>query len=305
MVNISFVIQSGKWDGNYPKKDWSLGVGTALTLFAAATIVAGGVGLASGIISFFTGDKDPLMTLTQSMVNVSKVIQDGVWDGNYPKLDWALSVGTAMAMFAAVTVVAGGSGLASKIFDFFTGKDPLMVLAQSMVDISKKLQEGSWTGSYPTRDWVMGVAEAFNTISNIDAKANSIRNLADSFRELADSLKNVGSFDNLQKISSGLVLLSVIDDAKLQIVLDKIRDNENTLKNIYGDNNSGMLSLMEKITHPVQATISPESILSLKSTPEINKEQQETNKKLDNVISLLSQILESSDKPSQAGSFYK
>jgi hypothetical protein len=304
MVDISFVIQAGKWDGNYPQKDWALGVGTALTLFAAATVVAGGVSLASGIISFFTGDKDPLLTLTKSMVDISWLIQSGKWDGNYPKYDWAFGVGTAMALFAAITIVSGVSGLANKIIGFFGGdKDPLVSLAQSMTSVSKIFSEGDFS-KYPSLDWTTNVSKALSAFSNIDVKANSIRNLANSFRDLSDSLKNVNSFDNLSKISSGLVLLSVIDDAKLQVVLDKIKDNENTLKNIYGDNSSGILNLMERMIQPVQATITPESILSLKTTTD-DSEIKKTNSKLDEISNKLSQLLDAMNQPSQAGSFNK
>jgi len=302
MVDISFVIQSGKWDGNYPKYDWSLGVGTALMLFATATIVSAGVGLASSIVSFFTGDNDPLLTLAKSMVDISLIIQTGKWDGNYPKYDWALGVGTAMTLFAALTIVSGGAGLANKIFNFFGGdKDPLLSLAQSMVSISKIFSDGDFS-KYPSLDWTTNVTKALSAFSGIDVKANSIRNLADSFRDLSDSLKNVNSFDNLSKISSGLVLLSVIDDTKLQIVLDKIKENENTLKSIYGDNSSGILNFMNKITQPVQATITPESILSLKTTTD-DSEIKKTNNKLDEISSKLSQLLDAMNQPTQTGSF--
>jgi len=236
------------------------------------------------------------------MVDISLIIQTGKWDGNYPKYDWALGVGTAMTLFAALTIVSGGAGLANKIFNFFGGdKDPLLSLAQSMVSISKIFSDGDFS-KYPSLDWTTNVTKALSAFSGIDVKANSIRNLADSFRDLSDSLKNVNSFDNLSKISSGLVLLSVIDDTKLQIVLDKIKENENTLKSIYGDNSSGILNFMNKITQPVQATITPESILSLKTTTD-DSEIKKTNNKLDEISSKLSQLLDAMNQPTQTGSF--
>ena len=304
MVDVSWLIQTGKWDENYPQKEWALGVGTALALFAAATVVSAGVGLATSIISFFTSDKDPLLTLAKSMVEISWLIQTGKWNENYPKYDWAFGVGTAMALFAAITVVAGGSGLAKKIFNFFGGdKDPLLSLAQSMLSIDKIFGQGDFT-KYPSLDWTTNIIKSLNAFSNIDVKAKSIRNLADSFRDLSDSLKDVNSFDNLSKISSGLVLLSVIDDAKLQIVLDKIKENENTLKTIYGDNSSGILNFMERMAQPVQATIAPESILSLKATTD-DIEVKKTNNKLDDISNKLSQLLDAMNQPTQAGSFNK
>lgn len=168
MVSVSWLMQLGKWNGNYPKLDWAEGVGTALLLFASATVIAAGAGLATKIIGFFTGEQDPLMTLAQSMVNVSYKMQEGKWDGNYPKYDWALGVGTALAIFAAATVVAGGVGLATKIIGFFTGdKDPLMSLAKSMVSVSFVLQSGKWAGNYPKYDWALGVGTAMTLFAAI------------------------------------------------------------------------------------------------------------------------------------------
>ena len=168
MVYISWQIQDGKWDGNYPKQDWSLGVGTAMTLFAGATVVAGGVGLAKSILSFFTGDSDPLLSLVKSMVAVSKELQFGKWDGNYPKHDWSIGVGTAMTLFAGITIVSGGVSLSKSILSFFTGdSDPLLSLVKSMVAVSKELQFGKWDGNYPKHDWSIGVGAAITLFAGV------------------------------------------------------------------------------------------------------------------------------------------
>jgi hypothetical protein len=53
---------------------------------------------------------------------------------------------------------------------------------------------------------------------------------------------------------------------------------------------------------PVQATITPESILSLKTTTD-DSEIKKTNSKLDEISNKLSQLIDSMNQPTQAGSF--
>jgi hypothetical protein len=432
MTEVSFALQGGKWDGNYPKYEWALGVGTALTLFAGATVIAAGSDLATAITGFFTGNKDPLKTLAQSMVNVSKIVQGGKWSGNYPKYEWSIGVGTAMVLFAGVTVLAGTANLASSILGFFSGKkDPLMALAQSMVDVSKKLQEGNWGENYPKMEWainvaaIMGVfsaitvlagatklassiltffssekdplvelAKSISTISiifnlskfdkypskewsistrvalveiakvtqtlkdfgdvdlgsinkfaismrilipilntmefnpnrspisedfnrnfskflinlkSLPDKSKEIRNLAASFRDLSTSLKDVKSFDNLSKIASGVIILTAVDDNKLQVVLDKIKANEDTFKTIYGDNSSitGMIKNVLNTGVDAIAAVAEKSKAPPPLKIELYPEQQQSYRDLSEIKFLLAQLVENSDKPAQAGSFHK
>jgi len=61
---------------------------------------------------------------------------------------------------------------------------------------------------------------------------------------------------------------------------------------------------MERMTQTVQATITPESILSLKTTTD-DSEIKKTNNKLDEISSKLSQLIDAMNQPSQAGSFNK
>ena len=182
MVEISEVLQKGKWDGNYPKYDWALGVGTALTLFAGATIIAGGASLATSIFAWFDGDEDPLMTLAVSMTDISNVLQKGKWDGNYPKYEWALGVGTSLTLFAGATIIAGGTGLATSIFAWFDGdEDPLMSVALSMVDISNTLQKGNWGGNYPKVEWALGVGTSLTLFATATATAGGMSLLTNIF----------------------------------------------------------------------------------------------------------------------------
>ena len=310
IVGIAAVIAASDYflsQGDYSKSpsiDWALGTGLSIGAFGLAafglgavivgSLGIGAIGLAAGLVA--------VIAVAGTMLAVDKILAYGDFT-KFPSVNWAAGVGASLAVFSLASVLSIPGAVLGKITEFFTGENPLVKIANNMVAIDKIFSQGDFT-KYPTKDWSDNVTQAINAFSNIDVKANSIRNLADSFRDLADSLKDVNSFDNLSKISSGLVLLSVIDDTKLQVVLDKIKDNENTLKSIYGDNSSGILNLMERMIQPVQATITPESILSLKTNTD-DSEVKKTNSKLDEISSKLSQLLDAMNQPSQAGSFNK
>ncbi len=305
-----WILSKGKYD-KYPDVEWAKGVGLSLGVFGVGSLAigliistgAGAVVMGLGLAS--------ILVLAASMLAVDAIFKLGDFT-KYPSEEWAKGVGKSMLLFSSFGV-EGKPGILGAIGGAVSGfikgiggvatSATMIPIAMAMVAVDNILSQGDFS-KYPTTDWVTNVAASLNAFSNIDVKANSIRNLADSFRDLSDSLKNVNSFDNLSKISSGLVLLSVIDDAKLQVVLDKIKDNENTLKSIYGDNSSGILNLMERMIQPVQATITPESILSLKTNTD-DSEIKKTNSKLDEISSKLSQLLDAMNQPSQAGSFNK
>ena len=296
-----YLISKGDYT-KHPSADWALGTGLSIGAFGlmsfglglviVGTAGIGALGLAAGLIA--------VIAVAGTMLAVDKILSNGDFT-KYPNVNWAAGVGASLAVFSLASVLSIPGAVLGKITEFFTGENPLIKIANNMIAIDKIFSQGDFT-KYPTKDWSDNVTQAINAFSNIDVKANSIRNLADSFRDLSDSLKNINSFDNLSKISSGLVLLSVIDDAKLQIVLDKIKDNESTLKTIYGDNSSGILNFMERMIQPVQATITPESILSLKTTTD-DSEIKKTNSKLDEISNKLSQLIDSMNQPTQAGSF--
>ena len=155
--------------------------------------------------------------------------------------------------------------------------------------------------------FIQGFDKLVVQLNNLPDKSQQIRNLAASFRELSDSLKDLKSFDNLSKISAGIVLLSAVDDAKLQVILDKIKANEDTLKNVYGTE-SNTKSLLTGVVDFAKNLISSEK------TPETEKESKlaVTDKRQDqfyddiaDIKSLLNKFLDQMDKPSQNGSFHK
>lgn len=158
IVAVSHILQKGKYDGNYPSLRWSLGVGAALLGFSIAIIVASAAGIVGAVGKLFTGGKDPLLKVAESIVRISHFIQLGKYSGNYPTAEWSKGVGTALILFASATILSSASGLAKKIVSFFSGdKDPLLTIAKSVVAISHEIQLGKYSGNVPSVTWSVGV----------------------------------------------------------------------------------------------------------------------------------------------------
>jgi len=173
MVDVSWKLQAGKWNDNYPSVEWAACVGLALMGFAAVTTLASASKLVSGILNFFSGDKDPLDTLTQSMVNVSWKLQAGKWNDNYPSLGWAAGVSAALIAFAGITTMSSASKFISSVFSFFSADkgDPLVSLARSMTQVSWILTTGKYD-FYPSKNYTDSVSYLMITMSNIVNKGD-------------------------------------------------------------------------------------------------------------------------------------
>jgi len=175
MVGVSLILNEGNFD-NYPSLWWALGVGISLVIFSAAALIAIPAMIASSIMQYFGAD-DPLVGLAKSMVGVGVELSKGVWDDNYPSIDWALGVGASLLAFGAISVGASAGALISGIMNFFSGDDdPIGSLAQSMVDVSFLLQKGAWDKNYPSLEWALGVGGsllAFGAIS-VGASAGAL-----------------------------------------------------------------------------------------------------------------------------------
>ena len=78
----------GKYDwkkARYPKKEWSVGVGEALSKFALMELAATPSSIIDGIFSFFGADP-PLVQISNLMIKVAKKLDEYSWDSlNYPK----------------------------------------------------------------------------------------------------------------------------------------------------------------------------------------------------------------------------
>ena len=505
IVIVSYMLQAGNYT-KYPPLDWALGVGGSLIAFSSAIVIASVGGIASAISKVFTGDEDPLIKIANTMVAVSWLLQSGKWESGYPKLEWALGVGTAFTMFAAAYVAITGLQGINRVFSFLTGtksqsfNDFVISAANAMKTANAELSGVNWgaAGSYPSKDYADGVggllksfaetyavvslvgssifsinpesfevfvknaansmlvaktildstnwtnaghptkeysdgigsflismATAYTKVNDIgimgilaalfnvgnkmtitdfvkesstaiviasnilssgnftnipDAeyltnfnnfivsmaknindfnvnindvmnftnnlgmlspsllllsnatqsplsdlyiqgfdklvklldsmpdKSTQIHKLADSFVDLSNSLKDITTFDNLSKVSASVVLLSAVDDVKLQIILDKLKDNQETIKTIYG-NSSSTPNLVQSVSKAFDKIFNSDSIDSNKKPNEeliiTTKMEPQFYSEFNEVKSLLRSIKNSLDKPAPAQSFHR
>jgi len=170
----SWIFQLGKFD-KYPSLKWSLGAGLSVLAFGAAGVAlgllmmtgVGAVGLAAGIAA--------ILAIAGSIVGVSLIFQKGKYD-KYPSLKWSASVGASILAFSLATVAAVGAGIVGLVGRLFTGgKDPLIRIVQSMVDVANKLNEVNWsTAKLPTKAYAEGVGGLLLTFANIFAKISLV-----------------------------------------------------------------------------------------------------------------------------------
>jgi len=505
IVIVSYMLQAGNYT-KYPPLDWALGVGGSLIAFSSAMVIASVGGIASAISKVFTGDEDPLIKIANTMVAVSWLLQNGKWESGYPKLEWALGVGTAFTMFAAAYVAITGLQGINRVFSFLTlhksqsFNDFVISAANAMKTANAELSGVNWgaAGSYPSKDYADGVggllksfAETYAVVSlvgssifsinpesfevfvknaansmlvaktildstnwtnaghptkeysdgigsflismatayskvndigimrilaslldvggkmsitdfvresstaivsasNILSKGNftnipdatyltnfnnflvsmaknindfnvnindlmnftnnlgmlspslmllsnatqnplsdlyiqgfdklvkilnnmpdksiQIHKLADSFVDLSNSLKDITTFDNLSKVSASVVLLSAVDDAKLQVILDKLKDNQDTIKTIYG-NSSATPNLVQTIGKAFTSLFGDDKIEANKKANEpivvTTTIEPQFYTGITEMISLLKGIKNSLDKPTPAPSFHR
>ena len=441
MVEVSLLLQSGKWDSGYPKLEWSLGVGTALTLFAAAYVAITGLQGINKVFSFLTGTKaqsfnDFVISAAGAMKTANLELSGVNWStaGSYPSKDYADGVGELLKSFAetyAIVSIAGanifsvnpesfnvfvknaassmvtaktildstnwnnaghpskeysegiGSFLISmataysKVNDigimdiiarlFNVGGNKMTITdfvresSNSIVLASNILSDGNFTNipdaTYLTNfnnfivsmakninDFAVNINDVMNftnnlgmlfpslillsnatqnplselyiqgfdklvkLLDNMPDKSVQIHKLADSFVDLSNSLKDITTFDNLSKVSASVVLLSAVDDAKLQIVLDKLKDNQDTIKTIYGNSDSTP-NLMKTIGNAFNNLTGSDKIEDEKKAKEpmvvVTKIEPQFYSEISEVRKLLKSIKNSLDKPAPASSFHR
>ena len=148
-------------------------------------------------------------------------------------------------------------------------------LFDTFSDSMKKLSESLPQGKQMA-DGLNALGEALLKISGMGTSTtDSIRLLSKSINELSGALENVDmeSIDKLSKFSSGIMVLSLIDDKKLEDAISIIDKKKNDIVKILSDNNArvgsttqtpGVTAVAETSTIPYPAsTFAPEQ----KQTP--------------------------------------
>ena len=137
----------------------------------------------------------------------------------------------------------------------------LEYLLSTIIDMSGELEGVKWNSI--DENWADSIKIAVDTITNIspnllnntDIIVNSfnklskssdgIKELAKSLREVAESLNyiDVDVMDNLSKFSGSMLVLSLVDDVKLNEFIDVIQDRKDDIKDIVSFGNMKSQSL--------------------------------------------------------------
>jgi hypothetical protein len=236
------------WD-SYPSKEWSKGVGDAIGTFVKYLVDIEKYDIGRG-------DIRNLNRIIDSMVStaIEFTMFGNIWS-SYPKPEWSDAVMKSIETFTQsikmLSDVDEGdynllSGAASSMINFAVKISTLnrfknLFEKDGIIDLfsasMKKLVE-----SLPTQEAVSGLktlSEALNSISTMGiTSSSSIYALSRAMLTLGESLKTLDleSLDKLSKFSHGILVLSLIDDKKLEETLKLLEAKKNDIKSILSDN---------------------------------------------------------------------
>ena len=304
MLVARSILNNGDWDGaKYPKKEYSEGIGSFLVSMAQAYKTFNSMGFFD-LIGALVGTKK--VSLEQFSKDASNAI---VQSSLILSLGKFTTVPTKAYVDSYVNFISQMAKLVDDV-DFDVSKVNSFVVSMRLL-LPTLTSLGSMQ---PISQLAIVNFQSFIfQLNKLPDKSKEIMKLAASFRELSDSLRDIKSFDNLSKISSGLMILSVIDDAKLQVVLDKIKANEDTLKKIYGSD-SDLLSKITSIFYSKPSggeasavAVSPKEVKSV-GTKKDQDDDQKRNKFYNDISAIkgmLSQMMDDMNGPSNNDNFRK
>jgi hypothetical protein len=238
----------GIWDV-YPGSQWADGVGKSIGTFVKYLVKIEKEDIGSG-------DIKKLRKIIASMIEAAQDFTDNpeIWT-TYPSSEWAEGVEKSIGAFTKAIkmltdadednfhlLASAGNSLISfairiavlnQFKDLFAPGGIIDMFANSMKTL---------VDSLPTEDNVKGLTtlgEALNGISTMGLTSSfSIYMLSKAMTELGESLKEIDfdSIDKLSKFSNGILVLSLIDDKKLQDTLKMLEKNKNELSSILSVN---------------------------------------------------------------------
>lgn len=244
-MKFSIYGSLGIWD-NYPPQSWSEGVGGSIDKFV-------------GYLKEFQKNKieeediSNLDNLMGSMINTALIFTlfgKGIWE-TYPPKSWTDGVGNVIKIFSdSISKISNLDNieildeLASAIISFANklsklSKSSLFIEGGVINDFSKSI--GDLMKNLPTMESSQSLNTFADTLIRISSmgitSTNSIMMLSKSISDLGESLKELDlkSIEKLSKLSSGFLILSLIDDKKLEDSIRMIRSSRDDIKSILSD----------------------------------------------------------------------
>jgi len=157
MKIANIILGSVPWSNNYPSKEWSKGVGGAITAFADGIKKLSDADIDSGFDFIMM-----VSMLSWGIIRAAKILNTFDWANvkNYPKADWSRGVGEAINAFA--------KPLAEMAKYDVTGSDitqGIRKLSRGLIEAAKIIGKYDWSTAtnYPRKDWVEGVGKSVGT----------------------------------------------------------------------------------------------------------------------------------------------
>jgi hypothetical protein len=175
IVATAAILSKGNY-GIYPSLKWTLGVGGSLLAFSLISVAAAAAGVVGLIGSFFTGGKNPMVKLAESMIQVAEKLNEFDWStAKHPSKEYTESVGDFLLTFAKIyTLVSATEGFNKIVSAIFGGgkTDSFTVFivkaSDSMIYLNKRLNEVNWnTKNYPSKDYTEGVGGFLESMANV------------------------------------------------------------------------------------------------------------------------------------------
>ena len=301
------------WSLDYPNPDWVTNIGSSLeSLLKLSRILRGEGSSGKNITSIFQTTVSTLMDALISVGTKFSLAPANLikWDKLIaPSSDFMNNFYDSVTiMIKTVKYFKAEDVDLDNMTDFVSGIGTLLPV---LVSVAQSTQS-------PLNElFIQNFEKLVIQLCKFPDKSREIRNLAGAFRELSDSLKTMTPFNNLTKVSAGLVLLTAVDDVKLQIVLDKIKENADTLKTVFGSNDSLITSIfstagnsvddimkainVEKSENIGKTTKSSNDQLFI--TSDSPKQTDELTKDVNDIKRMFSELLELKRFPSGVGSF--
>lgn len=297
MVDVATILRGVDWTG-IPSKEWATIVGDTITMFVKI--------MKENEARDVRQSKKLLPDLAQSMVDVADVFRGVDW-GEAPNLDWVTNVSTFINTLSKVdlgdipsekTIDKFGKSILSfieimdndKLRKINPSEKVLQNLAQSMVDVSAILSTGNFTDT-PTDKWISKISNLFDVIVNKVPDKNQLKKLQDfievlkEFSKAADKIKDSG-IEKLNKLTTSVTIMSVIDDQRLQAVIRVLDNNKEKLSNVVESSGGGVQVQTNKQSSTEMTRVETK-------TASFGKDKQDIMiEKFDNVIQRFDELLE-------------
>ena len=181
-----------------PKKEWSEGVGSAINAFAPVFENL----QSSGLMGFFTGSspKDmyvAIRVITQGLIDSGRMFQENadVTYGVYPKAEWSEGVSKAIVAFSpAMKWAAENNGWFTSDSDDL--KATIMAMADSIVAVSRKLQDGVFTAALDPK--------YFDSLGEVYKKMFALYEKVQGYDIDEDGMRT------MERVALGIAVVSVI-----------------------------------------------------------------------------------------------